>query len=54
MTEFPTHRDWQNHPTSVAKNLSALGRDLHVVDQKIANLTVAIEDGAAVAPLVRS
>lgn len=39
-------------PTSVARNLSALRRDLHVVDQKIANLTVAIEDGAAVAPLV--
>jgi hypothetical protein len=39
-------------PTSVAKNLSTLRRELHAVDQKIANLTVAIEDGAAVAPLV--
>jgi hypothetical protein len=39
-------------PTTVAKSVRVLTRDLSALDSKIANLTTAIEGGAAVAPLV--
>jgi site-specific DNA recombinase len=39
-------------PTAITKNLGALTKDLRALDVKIANLTAAVEDGAAVGPLV--
>ncbi len=39
-------------PTAVTANVGALRTELRALDTKIANLTDAIEDGAAVAPLV--
>ena len=39
-------------PATVTKNVGALQKELRALDTKIANLTTAIEDGAAVAPLV--
>ena len=39
-------------PAKVTKNVGALQKELRALDTKIANLTTAIEDGAAVAPIV--
>ena len=39
-------------PATATKNVGALQKELRALDTKIANLTTAIEDGAAVAPLV--
>ena len=39
-------------PKTVTTNVAALRADLRALDRKIANLTAAIEDGAAMAPLV--
>ena len=39
-------------PATATRNVVSLQRELRTLDTKIANLTTAIEDGAAVAPLV--
>ncbi len=39
-------------PTKVATTIDALRAELRALDQKIANLTTAVEDGAPLAPLV--
>ena len=39
-------------PAQVASNVGALRHDLRALDRKIANLTAAVEHGAALAPLV--
>jgi hypothetical protein len=39
-------------PAAITRNVSVLKRDLRALETKIANLTAAIENGAALAPIV--
>jgi hypothetical protein len=40
------------HPVAVTKSVEVLQKDLKTLDRKIANLTAAVENGNALAPLV--